>query len=149
VTIATSELTLDPGTGIAGQTKNYKVSVATPNHIDANGGTSNPKVFLLDIEFMNECRDMYIDDQSLSMMQNIVGDPAVTKVVPDFTFTPNTLNCGTQTISIYEDGLDPLLPYSSFLTASGMTLSLQSNTESHAGDYYIRVEVTFSLFPSI
>lgn len=29
-----------------------------------------------------------------------------------------------------------------------MTLSLQSNTESHAGDYYVNVDVTFSNFPT-
>ena len=78
MTIATSELTLDPGTGFAGVTKNYKVSVATPNHLEANGGISNPKEFLLNIEFRNECRDMTIDNQILSMMEIIVGDPAVT-----------------------------------------------------------------------
>ena len=148
VTINTSNISLDPGTGFAGLTKNYKVSAATPNHATAAGGATSPKPFLLDIEFLNECRDLVIEDQTLTMMENIIGQPAVTQVVPTFNFNPNTLDCGTQTISVYEDGSSPA--YSSFLAASAaMTISLQSSTESHAGDYYVKVEVTFSKFPSI
>lgn len=81
------------------------------------------------------------------MMENIIGEPAVFQIVPDFIYTP-VLSCGTQSITVYEDGSNPTLPYSSFLTSSGMTLSLQSNTDSHAGDYYVKVDVSFSNFPT-
>ena len=42
-----------------------------------------------------------------------------------------------------EDGLGPV-PYSSFLTTSGaMDLNLYSDDPSHAGDYMVKIEVTF------
>ena len=78
VTINTANIALDPGTGITGLTRNYKISAATPNHASAAGGATNPKSFLLDIEFINECRDLVIVDQTINMMENIIGNPAVT-----------------------------------------------------------------------
>lgn len=59
VTISTSDLSLDPGSGFTGLTKNYKISVASPNHVEANSST-NPKEFFLDITFRNECRDIVV-----------------------------------------------------------------------------------------
>ena len=113
--------TLDPGTGFTGVTKNYKVSVASPNHVDANSST-NPKEFFIDITFRNECRDLIVDPQTIPMIENsILSGVTVTQTVADFNFSPALTTCGTQSISIYEDGL-AAVPYSSFLTTSGMDL---------------------------
>ena len=59
VTIFTSDTSLDPGSSIA-PIKNYKISVASPNHTGANSA-SNPTEFLFDVTFRNECRDMVVD----------------------------------------------------------------------------------------
>lgn len=146
ITIFSSDLTLDPGSGFTGLTKNYKISVASPNHVDANS-SSNPKEFTLDITFRNECRDIVVDPKYLPMIENtILTGVTVTQTVTDFNFAPGISTCGTQSISIYEDGVAAVL-YSSFLTTSGMDINLYSDTASHAGDYYVKVEVTFSSFP--
>ena len=58
-TILSTDNTLDPGTGFTGLTKNYKISVASPNHLDAASST-NPKEFFIDITFRNECRDLIV-----------------------------------------------------------------------------------------
>lgn len=144
--IFSSDTTLDPGIGFTGLTKNYKVSVASPDHAQANSST-NPKEFFLDITFRNECRDIVVSSQVLPMMENtIMSGTPVTYTVPDFTFSPVLSTCGTQTISVYEDGV-AAVPYSSFLTSSGMELTLYSDESSHAGDYFVKVEVTFSAYP--
>ena len=55
------------------------------------------------------------------MIENtILNGVTVTQTVTDFTFSP-ALSCGTQSITIYEDGV-AAVPYSSFLTTSGMDL---------------------------
>ena len=89
VKIFTNDNSLDPG-GLFGLTKNYKISVATPDHLTA----TNPKVFLLTVEYKHPCRDIVVNDQTIQAMENIVGNSAVTQTVPIFTFTPS-LNCGT------------------------------------------------------
>ena len=71
--------------------------------------------------------------------------------MPDFTLTgPGGLvssDCGTQSIHIFEDGFISGLTYSSFITSTGMQLSLQSNNDAHIGDYFLKVEVSWSSFP--
>lgn len=146
VTIFSSDTSLDPGIGFTGLTKKYKISVASPDHATANS-SSNPKEFFIDITFRNECRDIIVSSQVLPMIENtILSGTTTIQTVPDFAFTPNLSTCGTQSISIYEDGTNAV-PYSDFLTTSGMDLHLYSDTSSHAGDYYVKVEVTFSAFP--
>lgn len=82
------------------------------------------------------------------MLQNVIlSGSTQTLTVPDFSFSPS-LACGTQTISVFEDGTSSV-PYSSFLSTSGMDISLYSDEPSHAGDYYVKVQVTFSAFPTV
>lgn len=82
----------------------------------------------------------------MTMIENTIYEPLVTQSVSDFTFSPALTGCGTQSIAIYEDGFGAVA-YSNFITTSGMNLQLVSTDPTHVGDYYLKVEVTFSAFP--
>ena len=80
-------------------------------------------------------------------MSTFVNNPGTppTQTISPFTHSLLPIDCGTQTVSIVEDGLNAFL-YSEFITVSGFTFTLQSNNDLHAGDHYLRIKVVFSTY---
>ena len=59
----------------------------------------------------------------MTMIENTIYEPVETQTVTDFIFSPALTGCGTQSIAIFEDGFGAV-PYSNFITTSGMDLQL-------------------------
>ena len=85
---------------------------------------------------------------SVSAFSHGVFDPPLSTTVAD---------CGLQKMEIFEDGAHTPMLYSQILTGASqvsdatesMNLVLQSNDDSHAGDYYPKVQITLLKYNTV